>query len=159
MYKSVTTGGGGLVFKKETCELEDDLICLLYQGLCFPLVSLHRELLGVQGCSGKTPRMTKGPELHINSWEAAVHANFSTDRVWRELEEFFFFNFFNVVFHSDRCSIKQFSKHWTLYFFKLLNWFWANIYTSLVLFICCCSIDFFKRKTSLCVRIFKCKLL
>lgn len=61
------SGGGGLVFSKETCELEDDLICSLYQGLCFPLISLHRELLGVQGCSVKIPRMTRGPELHINS--------------------------------------------------------------------------------------------
>lgn len=56
-----------MVFSKETCELEDDLICSLYQDLCFPLMSLHRELLGVQGCSGKIPRMARGPELHINS--------------------------------------------------------------------------------------------
>lgn len=56
-----------MVFSKETSELEDDLICSLYQDLCFPLMSLHRELLGVQGCSGKIPRMARGPELHINS--------------------------------------------------------------------------------------------
>lgn len=58
---------GWFGFSKETCELEDDLMCSLYQGLYFPLALLHRELLGVQGCSVKIPRMTRGPELHINS--------------------------------------------------------------------------------------------
>lgn len=56
-----------LFSSRKTCELEDDLICSLYRSLHFPLAALHRELLGVQGCPVKIPKMTWGPELHINS--------------------------------------------------------------------------------------------